>query len=430
MRYTSLLQPMFGPMFRSPLPSRSLTLLLLLTLSSLAHSQTNESEPETVWTKPIRDLVAQILDVAGNPSSVAYDVENRAGFSAADFQQGRRAIENEFRTAKVKVVRMDSAVAEVRFLLSRNARGLIWVAKVKQGTSEQISMVEFADPLAGGSGVRASLFHLERTPLLTRSAPMLDVAVGDNFLLVLGSEQISLYPRANVAATATESAVIRHTRPWPRDLRGRIFLIGDTFTASLPGVRCTGNVRPALTAQCQDSDDPWPLLRPSASGTVPAAFFSGARNHFSGAMSGALSGAFAGSPAASGVPPFFAAARLGDSDDAMWAFSGTDGLTRLYIRMQQPVRTVTSLGSDLAALQSECGSRWQLLVTGDGDATLPDVLQAFEIRNREATAVSEKLSFDGPITALWAAEPGAVTAIVRNLGKESYEAYSVSLACR
>ncbi|MEO5936549.1 MAG: hypothetical protein ABIP81_04990 [Terriglobales bacterium] len=426
MRYTSLLQPMFRP----PTRSRSIALWLIITLSAMAFSQTGEAEAESVWTTPARELVQQILDVAGAPSSVAYDVENRGGLAAADFQQVRRAIENEFRAAKVKVVPMDSAVAEFRFLLSRNARGLIWIAKVKQGTSEQVSMVEFADPLAGGSGVRASLFHLERTPLLARSAPVLDVAVGDNFLLVLGSEQITLYPRANVLASVAASATITHTRFWPRDLRGRIFLTGDAFTAYLPGVRCTGNVRPSLTAQCQESDDPWPLLRPPSGETAPAAFFSGARNHFSGVLSGALSGALAGSLAGSGVPPFFAAARLGDSADAMWAFSGTDGLTRLYIRMQQPIRTVTSLGSDLAAVQSECGARWQLLVTGDGDETRPDVLQAFEIRNREATAVSEKLSFDGPITALWSAEPGVVTAIVRNLGKESYEAYSVSLACR
>jgi hypothetical protein len=157
---------------------------------------------------------------------------------------------------------------------------------------------------------------------------------------------------------------------------------------------------------------------------VPAAFFTSARNHFSGVLGGSMAGA--------SVSPFYTAARLGGSDAAMWAFSGTDGQTRLYIRIaaaQQPVRTVSSLGSDLAAVASNCGSRTQLLVTGDGDESAPDILQAFEIQNREATAASERISFDGPITALWATDPSRVIAIVRNLGRERYEAYSISITC-
>lgn len=411
-------------MFLPPMRSRSANLVLVLALAAFAQSQTTESEGASVWNKPAHDIVQQVLEVAGTPASVSFEVDNRSGLSPSDLQQIRGEIEQELRAAKIKVVRMDSAVAEIRFVLSRNARGLLWIARVKQGTSEEVSMLELPDPTIANVGGRPTLFRLERTLLLTRSTQMLDVAVGDNFLMVLGGEQITLYPRANVNATAAGSVPVTHATLWPRDLRGRLFLHGEGFTAYLPGVRCTGTVRPSFTGQCSPSDDPWPLLRPTAGEAAPSAFFANARNHFSGVLAGSL--------AAASVPPFFSAARLGESADALWGISGTDGLTRLYIRMeatQPPIRTVTSLGSDLAAIQSGCGTGWQLLVTGDGDGNAPDGLQAFEIRNRDATAVTEKLSFDGPITGLWPGATGAAIAIVRHPGKESYEAYSVSITC-
>ncbi len=116
---------------------RSATLLLFVALVALAHSQTNEAESDSVWTKPAHALVQPVLEMAGAPASVSFDVDNRSGLSPADLQQVRRALDNEFRTAKVKVVRMDSAIAEIKFVLSRNARGLLWIAQVKQGTTER-----------------------------------------------------------------------------------------------------------------------------------------------------------------------------------------------------------------------------------------------------------------------------------------------------
>lgn len=411
---------MFLPLMRP----HTAILLLLLILPTGAHAQTSDTEVFSPWTKPAHQIVEQVLEVAGAPASVSIEVENRSGLTPAGMQQIRLALDHEFRSAKVKVVRMDSAVAEIKFTLSRNVRGLLWIAQVKQGTSEDVTIMEFPDPMADGAGVRAAFFRLQRTLLLARSAPMLDVAVGDDFLLVLGGEEITRYPQAKVNAAAAGSIPIAHANPWPRDLRGRLFLRGGGFTAYLPGIRCSGTVRPSLTGQCFASDDPWPLLGTTAGEGAPAAFFASARNHFSGVLTGSV--------AASSVVPFFSAARLGDGGSALWAFSGTDGFTRLYIRMDgnsPPLRTVTSLGSDLAAVKSECGAGWQLLVTGDGDENSADVLQAFEMRNREATAVSDKLNFDGPIKALWPAEPGAVTVIVRDPGKESYEAYSISVNC-
>ncbi|HUS19658.1 MAG TPA: hypothetical protein VMZ25_08400 [Terriglobales bacterium] len=425
MRYTSLLHPMFlQSRFLPSVRRLAATVFMLLSVGGSADAQSSPA-PDSPWSRPAHDLLTKALDKAGSPSTVTIDVENRSALSSSDLQSIRQAFDNELRAAKVKVVRMESALSEMKFILSRNARGLLWIAQVKQGTSEQVSMLEFVDP-SNARSASPALFQLQRSLLLSRTSPMLDVAVGDNYLLVLGSEQLSLYPRDSPGASPMASVFISHLNIWPRDLRGRLFTSGDTFAAYLPGVRCRGTVRPALMAQCSESDDPWPLLPgdPSAS-----AFFSSGRNHYSGVLAGNLS--------AASVPAFFSATRLGDSDGAVWLFAGTDGFTRLYIRIEkspQPVRTVASLGSDMAALQTNCGSRWQLLVTGDGDESSPDTLQAFEIaseiKDRAAAVVSDKLSFSGPVTALWSApDPSRAIAITRNPGKDTYEAHSVSLTC-
>jgi len=96
---------------------------------------------------------------------------------------------------------------------------------------------------------------------------------------------------------------------------------------------------------------------------------------------------------------------------------------------QQPI-ILSGLGSDLASIKSECGSRWQILVTRPVDQTQPDAVQALEIVNREATPVSTSIEFSGPITALWPTpEHGSVNAISKDLISGNYEASTLSITC-
>jgi len=406
MRYTRLLRTM-------SLPTSRRVALLLLVLVACSHAQTDTSP----WTAPANEIVELLMGKAGSPTSVSLEIENRALHSPADQGLIRKALDEAFREAGAKMVRADAAQADVKITLSRNVSGLVWIAQVKQGTTEQVTILTLPDP-GSATPAPAALFRLERALLLEREEPILDIAATNGHLVVLGSRQVAVYRREGGSAVA--SALIPSERPWPRDLRGRIFTAGDTFTAYLPALRCEGMLRPNFNLRCAESDDPWPLLRPGAN--EPAAFYAAARNHFTGVLSGSLAGRT--------VPLFFAAARLGESENAMWAISGADGNTRLYTRFDQPLRTVPSLGSDIAALRSSCGAGWQLLVTGESDGTSPDMLQAFEIRNREATAVSEKMVINGAVKALWPAPDSAYAlAVVRDAGKESYAAYSITLAC-
>jgi hypothetical protein len=192
---------------------------------------------------------------------------------------------------------------------------------------------------------------------------------------------------------------------------------GGQITAYFPGTLCTGsNSPPAM--QCRAGDDPWLIDQ----GQV-AAFFSPARNFFTGVLAGPNAG--------ESVPAFFSAAALPAADSRQWVFAGTDGRARIYINnLAAPVGTVNDWGSNLVAVQSGCGSGRQLLVSAAADLNRSDSLQAFEIQNREALPASSATELPGPLLALWPGETEQVVhGVVLSLTTGRYEAWSFAVGC-
>jgi hypothetical protein len=129
------------------------------------------------------------------------------------------------------------------------------------------------------------------------------------------------------------------------------------------------------------------------------------------------------------ISPFFAAAFL-QSESRTWAVSNLDGRTRFFgQRLQNPSISET-WGSELAGIKTGCGSGWQILTNRLANSSSTDSLQAFEISNRSAVAVSAQVAFPGPIVALWpsSGEPAA-TAVSHNLKTDRYEAFRIVVAC-
>ncbi len=82
-----------------------------------------------------------------------------------------------------------------------------------------------------------------------------------------------------------------------------------------------------------------------------------------------------------------------------------------------------------AALAPACGIGPLTLISGPGDWTEPDFIQAFGLKN-QGDAVSEKIQFQGPILALWGSDDGKSARVVsRNLRTGEYEASIVSVSC-
>jgi hypothetical protein len=84
-------------------------------------------------------------------------------------------------------------------------------------------------------------------------------------------------------------------------------------------------------------------------------------------------------------------------------------------------------GTESGMFQSMCGVD-QILVTGRGDYTQTDSVQAFQMSATSAVPISNEFDFPGPVTALQATTD-TPRAIVHNLQTGNYEAYRIFISC-
>jgi hypothetical protein len=172
-----------------------------------------------------------------------------------------------------------------------------------------------------------------------------------------------------------------------------------------------------VAVSCGDSDDPWP-----AAGARKA-FYNSSRNYFTGVMVPSA-GAEAG--------PFYSSAELVGKRGAATVYSEVSGQFRVSDGgTLKALAGSRDWGSDVAGVQSGCGSGAQLLVTASGDA-MQESLLAYEIAGRDAIAASAPLALDGRVTAMWTMEGTATPSVMMILEKQqpvAYEAYSVSVVC-
>jgi hypothetical protein len=107
-----------------------------------------------------------------------------------------------------------------------------------------------------------------------------------------------------------------------------------------------------------------------------------------------------------------------------------DGVARHFDSKGEVTATFSNWGSEIAGINSSCGSGRQLLVTKPGDWTASDSIQAYEISGDQATPVGAALQFAGPVMALWSSgDQSYVRAVVRNLKTGHYEAYRLTIVC-
>src|SRR5262245_53928093 len=101
---------------------------------------------------------------------------------------------------------------------------------------------------------------LEIRSIVTQRAPMLDVAVIGDDIVILEPRQVKIR-RSNEAADSVPAAAslpLPHDQVWPRDLRGRLRVTASEISGFLPAVSCNGRMRP-LSVTCGASESSWPL---------------------------------------------------------------------------------------------------------------------------------------------------------------------------
>jgi len=397
--------------------TRLIRLLLIVSLLVPAAMAATSS-----WTAPAAAFAHRIANVTG-PGPATLTVENASALSSGDVTTIRDLVVQNLSAAGVTIRDSSTTVPNaIRIILSQNSAGFLWIAQVAQGPETLVVMQSLPLPQSAQPAHAEPLLTLRTTRLLALSSPILDVATidlaGVHTLVVLTPSAIILFQHSGDAWQQIQSLPVTHNNVFPRDIRGRIAIASDHFfDAYLPGVVCASNAATPVSVTCRDSDDPWPLGSQSA-------FFNSARNYFTGILVPGLE--------KKQFPPFYTAAALQRSNYMLWLFTGIDGKVVSFDGVNQRTLGAVTVdwGSDFAAVRSTCGSGEQLLVTASGDDLSTDSLRAYEIPDREPIAVSSAVSFGGPITALWtSADASSAIAVLHNLQTDTYEAYSIAVAC-
>lgn len=401
----------------------SFLLLVLVCLLPVAHAAS--------WEQPAADIAKQIAALTG-PGPARLVIHNNSTLATGEIPAIRRLLERDLRSLGVLTGGSESATL-IRVTLSENLQGGLWVAEIQEGTETRIVMVPV--PLgAAATSADGPALTLRRTLLLDQANPILDARsfpIGNlDRIIVLEPEAIAVFTRnaaASLAGTAEPAAAawsesqtspIPHSRPFPRDIRGRIFPAQDhLFDAFLPGVLCTGsNAGAQLAISCADSDDPWPVSM------AQRAFYNSTRNYFSGILAPGVG---------MDLQPFYTAADLPRPTGSSLLLNTIDGRVILIENnVLKPIAGANDWGSDFAVLRSSCGSGAQLLVSGSGSAAAGDSLRAWEISGREAIPASAPMPVEGAVTSI-AASPNnaAATVIVRRDQPTRYEVWNVAALC-
>ncbi|HEX4786533.1 MAG TPA: hypothetical protein VH350_19485 [Candidatus Sulfotelmatobacter sp.] len=407
-------------------------ILIVLAISAAA----------TDWSQPEQQLAKKIVAVAG-PGAVTLSVENRSSLGKREQEIIQNGLRSTLEAAGLRFVDAEQAAATVAISLSQNATDYVWVAQIRQGASEtSVVMVSMPRP-AGSVAVRESVpLSLRKNLLWMQDEAVLDVAVLEDsgtptHIAVLNAERVGLY-RWQAGKWQQEQALnVVHTRPWPRDLRGRLVPARDhLLDVYLPGVICRSTAAAPLSLICRETDDPWPVVPAALSGatfpglaagglassTIPAmgAFYASTRNFFTGVLTSGI-GKF------TSVPKFYSAAFLPREKYLLWLFAATDGHVHMIDGVSDQVARF-AWGSDVTTVKTACGAGWQVLATSsDGNA---DSVRAYEFPDRDPVAVTAPTEFSGAITALWTEAKGdAAIAVVRNRETGNYEVYRLAVVC-
>jgi hypothetical protein len=409
-----------GPGMHTFLPSRfvgSLWLVLALILTTPADAQN--------WAGAEAQLAGKIVSTAG-PKSMAVEVLNHSSLSPAATEDIRRNLLTQLAVLGARFVPGEQAAATVRVSLSEDLQSYVWVAEIRQGANTA-SVVMVSLPRSAPLPVEpeAAAMVLRRIPLWSQPERILDVAVtagNPARLLVLDGGEVTLYRLQDNRWQLEQSLTIVHSRPWPRDLRGRLILANNkdlVFEAYLPGVHCRSSANGPSAITCYDSDDPWPV---GSDLSILNASFTSTRNFFSGALS-------PGVGKQSTAPAFYSAAAVPRDQNTSWLLATVDGQVHLLDGSTDQIVEKLGWGSEIASVRSGCGSGWQVLATGTGEGR-NDTVRAFEMAGHEPIAVSAPLDVSGTITALWTESGGAsAVAVTHNSETERYEAFRLILAC-
>jgi hypothetical protein len=355
--------------------------------------------------------LARRTAVFAKAEPVATSWRNLSSLGSPVLAQARGAFEAALREAGGRTGEPPAAV-EAQIALSESQAEYLLVQEIRKGDARQVWSASWK---RGGNGTAAApAAALEKRLVWEQDEQILDVALAGDLIWVLSPARLAAFR----AGTQAYAARITPSKPWPRDLRGRLRVSGSNVQASLPGMQCSGTVNTVLTLECRQGDELW-TLESGARALLLAAFASG-RNYFDGRV-------VTQTGLRKSVAPFFSAAEVDDSGRQLWLLAMVDGRTVIHDASLDPVGAIPGWGSDIAGSDARCGGRAAVFATRPGDGREGDAVEAFAIVNRAAVHIGAVVEVPGPVTALWSGT--AIVAVVRNTGTGKYQAYVLTLGC-
>jgi len=320
------------------------------------------------WGKKIAAHLAadEIAHVTWNGPSAENDYSVRAKTLLA------RALQRRLRNPKV---------VEITATLSRNLKGYLLIAEMHRENETIVEMVSVARPAPTPEAEVG--FRLDRRLLWEQEAPILDLVVLGDQMLVLDTTGITRYEQHDSKWQKADAAALEI--PPVRDPRGRLTVNDTSVIAEASGVACKGTWRPAATIECQ------------AGGR-----FTAGRNTIEEV----------------GWPPYFTHAEIGGDH----LVSAADGRTYLYDAGRKQL-SVSDAWSDFAAVPSSCANVKIIAAYSASNS-----LAIFDMVDQSPVRVSDTMEVPGPVTALWPAGNAAL-AVVRNKDTNRYEAYNLAVDC-
>lgn len=373
------------------------------------------------WDQPAAALADKIAGLLG-PGQAHLVLLNRSSIPASELPAIRKLLEDDLRTHGVTPADEESANT-MRVTLSESARTRLWVAEVVEGNVTQVAMVEAGSAAAQLSAAPGGL-ALRRQAILTANEPILAALETPSGVVVLEPEQVVLYTRGSDGWRVFKSIDVAQKQLLARDPRGLLTqdAAGNGFKAWLAGAQCIGALPVGEGAvNCHASDDPWPIPSSTSSASTLSAFYNPARNFFTGVVTPNLN---------VDLPRFYAAAWMPRAaGGAGLVVGGMDGKVQMLENgAVKPIAGTRDWGSDFAALNTGCGSGWQVVASGSGEAA-GDSLRAFEVPALEAIPASAPLEVNGSVTALWPApDAKSAIAVVRS-ATGAYEVDRVTALC-
>lgn len=373
------------------------------------------------WDQPAAALADKIAGIVG-PGQAHLTLLNRSSIPAPEIPAIRKLLEDDLRAHGVSPAGDESANT-IRVTLSENARTRLWVAEVVEGNTTQVAMIEMGSGSARASAAPGGL-ALRRQAILTVDEPVLAALETASGIVVLEPEQVVLYTRGSDGWHAFKSANIGQKQSLSRDPHGLLTEDpgGAGFKAWLAGAECTGSLPIGEGAiSCHAGDDPWPIPTNATGASTVSAFYNPARNFFTGVVTPNLN---------VDLPRFYAAAWMPRVAGAAGLLvGGIDSKVQMVENgAVKPIAGTRDWGSDFAVLNTGCGSGWQIVASGSGEAA-SDSLRAFEVPALEAVPASAPLEVSGSVTALWPApDARSAIAVVRS-ATGAYEVDRVTALC-